>query len=69
VILQLVLVVIVIFVPQSVMMFLDKAPKVDLDQVTIELPDEDNRAEDEVTQDQNLNDLLKAPADTASPKP
>ena len=69
VILQLVLVVIVIFVPQSVMMFLDKAPKVDLDQVTIELPEEEPSTESEADANQNLNDLLKAPADAAPSKP
>jgi tripartite ATP-independent transporter DctM subunit len=38
VIMQLILVVIVIFVPQSVTMFLDKAEVVDLDKVQIEMP-------------------------------
>jgi tripartite ATP-independent transporter DctM subunit len=38
VILQLVLVVVVIFVPQTVTMFLDKEEKIDLDKVKIELP-------------------------------
>jgi TRAP-type mannitol/chloroaromatic compound transport system permease large subunit len=69
VILQLVLVVIVIFVPQSVMMFLDKAPKVDLDQVTIELPEEETNSESDADANQNLNDLLKAPADPSPSKP
>jgi len=40
VIMQLVLVVIVIFVPESVTMFLDKEEKVDLDKVVIEMPTE-----------------------------
>jgi hypothetical protein len=39
---QLVLVVIVIFVPETVTMFLDKEQKVDLDQVTIEMPVQDD---------------------------
>jgi len=42
VIMQLVLVVIVIFVPETVTMFLDKELKVDLDQVTIEMPVQDD---------------------------
>jgi TRAP-type mannitol/chloroaromatic compound transport system permease large subunit len=68
VILQLILVVVVIFVPQSVMMFLDKAPKVDLDQVQIELPDEptEENADDA---NANLNDLLKAQPEPAPAKP
>jgi len=72
VILQLMLVVIVIFVPQSVMMFLDKAPKVDLDQVQIELPDDpSNEADQGANQsNENLNDLFKSqPADPAPTKP
>jgi len=40
VIMQLVLVVIVIFVPETVTMFLDKEEKVDLDKVVIEMPTE-----------------------------
>ena len=40
---QLLLVVVVIFVPQSVTFFLDKEQKVDIDSVVIELPaDESN---------------------------
>ena len=50
-------------------MFLDKAPKVDLDQVTIELPEEEPSTESEADANQNLNDLLKAPADAAPSKP
>jgi hypothetical protein len=43
VIMQLLLVVVVIFVPQSVTFFLDKEQKVDIDSVVIELPaDESN---------------------------
>ena len=38
VILQLLLVVVVIFVPESVTMFLDKVEVVDLDQIKIEMP-------------------------------
>jgi TRAP-type mannitol/chloroaromatic compound transport system permease large subunit len=40
VIMQLVLVVIVIFVPETVTMFLDKEEKVDIDKVVIEMPSE-----------------------------
>jgi hypothetical protein len=71
VILQLMLVVIVIFVPQSVMMFLDKAPKVDLDQVQIELPDDPSANADLNTEqaNENLNDLLKAQPEPAPAKP
>jgi TRAP-type mannitol/chloroaromatic compound transport system permease large subunit len=48
VIMQLVLVVIVIFVPETVTMFLDKEQKVDLDKVTIEMPAQDDaNAEEE----------------------
>jgi len=39
-IMQLILVVIVIFVPETVTMFLDKEEKVDLDKVVIEMPSE-----------------------------
>jgi TRAP-type mannitol/chloroaromatic compound transport system permease large subunit len=71
VILQLMLVVIVIFVPQSVMMFLDKAPKVDVDQVQIELPDDPSANADLNTEqaNENLNDLLKAQPEPAPAKP
>jgi hypothetical protein len=44
VIMQLILVVIVIFVPKSVTMFLDKEAAVDLDKVTIEAPAETDPA-------------------------
>ena len=60
------------FVPESVMMFLDKAPKVDLDQVQIELPDDpSNNADQNADQtNENLNDLYKSqPADPAPAKP
>jgi hypothetical protein len=69
VILQLMLVVIVIFVPQSVLMFLDKAPKVDLDQVQIELPDDSSTNPDAnaETSSENLNDLIKGQAAPAKP--
>ena len=43
VIMQVILVFVVIFVPQSVTMFLDKEIKVDIDKVQIEMPADDNR--------------------------
>jgi TRAP-type mannitol/chloroaromatic compound transport system permease large subunit len=48
VIMQLVLVVIVIFVPETVTMFLDKEEKVDLDKVVIEMPTEQEVPEAEL---------------------
>jgi len=42
VVMQLVLVTIVIFVPQTVTMFLDKPEAVDLDKIQIEVPVDDN---------------------------
>jgi hypothetical protein len=69
VVLQLTLVVIVIFVPESVLMFLDKAAKVDLDKVQIELPDDTSANPDgnaEASSD-NLNDLLKGQPAPAKP--
>ena len=44
VIMQVLLVLVVIFVPQSVTMFLDKAEKIDLDKVKIEVPAEEQAA-------------------------
>jgi predicted histidine transporter YuiF (NhaC family) len=43
VIMQIILVFVVIFVPQSVTMFLDKEIKVDVDKVQIEMPVDDNK--------------------------
>jgi tripartite ATP-independent transporter DctM subunit len=51
VIMQLILVVIVIFVPESVTMFLDKEEKIDLDKVVIEMPTEQIAPEAELKQD------------------
>ena len=45
VIMQLLLVVVVIFVPQSVTFFLDKEQKVDIDSVVIELPADENSSD------------------------
>jgi hypothetical protein len=51
VIMQLVLVVIVIFVPETVTMFLDKEEKIDLDKVVIEMPTEQEVPEAELKLD------------------
>jgi TRAP-type mannitol/chloroaromatic compound transport system permease large subunit len=51
VIMQLVLVVIVIFVPETVTMFLEKEQKVDLDKVTIEMPAQDDASAQEESSD------------------
>ena len=51
VIMQVVLVVIVIFVPETVTMFLDKEEKVDLDKVVIEMPTEQETPEAELKLD------------------
>jgi hypothetical protein len=48
---QLILVVIVIFVPETVTMFLDKEEKIDLDKVVIEMPSEQVAPEAELKQD------------------
>jgi len=48
---QLVLVVIVIFVPETVTMFLDKEEKIDLDKVVIEMPSEQEAPEVELKLD------------------
>ena len=60
VIMQLVLVVIVIFVPETVTMFLDKEQKVDLDKVTIEMPAQDDiNAQDESAEKPSAEDEQK----------
>ncbi len=63
VILQLILVVIVIFVPQTVTMFLDKEQKVDIDKVQIEMQVEDPAAT------QSADDQQKRMDDLFSDKP
>ena len=67
VMLQLVLVVIVIFVPQTVTMFLDEEVKVDLDKVQIEAPVDQDMA----PSNDNVDDLFKdaMPADTPASAP
>lgn len=63
VIMQLVLVAIVIFVPQSVTMFLDKPEVIDIDKVQLEIPAEPDQgapsAEDAAAEQQQLEELLK----------
>ncbi|ARN20066.1 TRAP transporter large permease [Piscinibacter gummiphilus] len=61
VMLQLVLVVIVIFVPQTVTMFLDEEVKVDLDKVQIEAPAESDMA----PANDNVDDIFKDAAPAA----
>jgi tripartite ATP-independent transporter DctM subunit len=59
VIMQLVLVVIVIFVPETVTMFLEKEQKIDLDKVTIEMPVQDDPAAEEEGDKPNAEDEQK----------
>jgi len=63
VIMQLMLVAIVIFVPQSVTMFLDKPEAIDIDKVQIEIPAEPEQGApgsgDAATDQQQLEELLK----------
>ena len=76
VLLQLLLVVIVIFVPQTVTMFLDKEQKIDIDKVQIEMPahEETNAMDeqkkiDDLFRDAVKSDAVLAPqADTAGSK-
>ncbi|HMS07258.1 MAG TPA: TRAP transporter large permease subunit [Burkholderiaceae bacterium] len=62
VLMQVLLVAIVIFVPQSVTMFLDKEEKIDVDKVQIEVPVEEAPAEtpnSEADQQKAMDDLFK----------
>ncbi len=61
---QLLLVVIVIFVPQTVTVFLDKEKKIDIDKVKIEMPVEDQRKE----QENNIDELFKKEPPKEEPK-
>jgi hypothetical protein len=61
VILQLILVVVVIFVPQTVTIFLDKQEKVDLDQVHLEAPIEDLQEAPKLDDQKMIDDLFKDP--------
>ncbi len=69
VLLQLVLVVIVIFVPQTVTMFLDKEQKVDIDKVQIEMPaqEETNAMDEQKNVDELFNNAAKSDAEKAGP--
>jgi hypothetical protein len=65
VVMQLLLVVIVIFFPQTVTVFLDKEEKIDLDKVQIEAPSEGYQAGS--AQDmKNMDDLLREAAKPAA---
>ncbi|WP_428419747.1 TRAP transporter large permease [Methylibium sp.] len=64
VLLQLLLVVIVIFVPQTVTVFLDKEEKIDLDKVKIEMPTE---ASDPAASEPDLDELFRNGAPAADP--
>jgi tripartite ATP-independent transporter DctM subunit len=57
--LQLLLVVIVIFVPQTVTIFLDKEVKVDLNSIQLEAPSEDTSHPAEQTDKSMMDDLMK----------
>jgi TRAP-type mannitol/chloroaromatic compound transport system permease large subunit len=59
VVMQLLLVGIVIVFPQTVTVFLDKAQKIDLDKVRIEMPEQSDPAQDELDQKKWMEDMLK----------
>jgi hypothetical protein len=63
VIMQLVLVVIVIFVPETVTMFLDKEEKIDLDKVVIEMPTQQEAPELELKADGSKTSAADAAAE------
>ncbi|MCZ2495620.1 TRAP transporter large permease subunit [Xylophilus sp. Kf1] len=72
VLLQLLLVAIVIFVPQTVTIFLDKEQVIDLDKVQIEAPVSDQPStenESEEAQQKRMDDLFKGSAPPASAPP
>ena len=69
VLMQLILVVIVIFVPQTVTIFLDKEEKIDLDKVQIEMPVDgyqSNSADEQKRIDEMFKDAAKSDADAAA---
>ncbi|HYW56965.1 MAG TPA: TRAP transporter large permease subunit [Polaromonas sp.] len=71
VLLQLMLVVIVIFVPQTVTMFLDKENKIDIDKVQIEMPAEEEGAKTEQSEkdeQSKIDDLFKDAAQSDAAK-
>jgi TRAP-type mannitol/chloroaromatic compound transport system permease large subunit len=57
VLMQLLLVVVVIFVPQTVTLFLDKSEVIDLDKVVIEMPEA--TAPSDESEPSNVDDLFK----------
>jgi hypothetical protein len=59
VLMQVLLVAIVIFVPQTVTIFLDKEKAIDLDKVQIDMPD---NTKDQAQPDMNTDDLFKREA-------
>ncbi|MFI8615607.1 TRAP transporter large permease subunit [Acidovorax sp. NPDC077693] len=68
VIMQLLLVAIVIFVPQTVTMFLPKAEVIDTDKVQIEVPVDDMRSEESSSGGENpFGDSATPPAEPATP--
>lgn len=71
VLMQLLLVVIVIFVPQTVTMFLDKEQKVDIDKVQIDMParDETNAMDEQKNVDELFNNAAKSDAAGAPASP
>jgi hypothetical protein len=66
VIMQLLLVAIVIFVPQTVTMFLPKAEVIDVDKVQIEVPVDDMRSEESSGGENPFGDTPAAPAEPAA---
>jgi len=69
VLLQLVLVVIVIFVPQTVTVFLDKEQKIDIDKVQIEMPaqEESNAMDEQKNVEDLFNNASKSDAAAGAP--
>ena len=68
VLMQLLLVVIVIFVPQTVTMFLDKEQKIDIDKVQIDMPpqEETNALDEQKNVDELFNNAAKSDAASAA---
>jgi tripartite ATP-independent transporter DctM subunit len=67
VLLQLMLVVIVIFVPKTVTVFLDTEKKLDIDKLRIEIPDEESSKDEEKSLKSFLGDSTKDDAPSATP--
>ncbi len=69
---QLILVVVVIFVPQTVTMFLDKEQVIDIDKVQLEAPppmEEENPMDDQKRIDEMFKDAAKLDAEKLAPPP